>query len=94
MLSIGAVAIGSGGYYVAGVAEGLEDYYLPEGDREAPGEWFGRGVLGLGLSGEIERQAFLDLLANRDPNTGERPGSGREPGAPTTSPSALPRASR
>jgi len=72
VLSIGAVAGGSGGYYVAGVAEGLEDYYLPAQDREAPGEWYGKGAEALGLSGEVDAQAFLDLLANRDPNTGVR----------------------
>ncbi|MFN0089329.1 MAG: relaxase domain-containing protein [Acidimicrobiales bacterium] len=68
MLTAGAVAAGSGGYYVAGVAGGLGGLVPPAEDREAPVEWFGRAALGLG----VEAGEFLDLLANRDPNTGRR----------------------
>lgn len=62
MLSIGAMATGSGSYYV-GLAR--EDYYLEGG--EPPGRWWGQGAQALGLSGEVERDAFLRVFEGFHP---------------------------
>ena len=46
------------------------DLNLPGG--QAPGLWQGRGAELLGLSGEVEEQAFLNVLSGRHPVTGEQ----------------------
>lgn len=48
---------GQGGYY-SGLAR--EDYYLNGG--EPPGVWLGDGAEKLGLSGQIQREEFLELF--------------------------------
>jgi conjugative relaxase-like TrwC/TraI family protein len=58
----------AGVYYV----EALPSYYLDPG--EPPGVWRGRGAGLLGLSGEVEEDAFLALMARLHPETGERLG--------------------
>lgn len=55
---------GAGRYYT----EHLPSYYL-DGD-EPPGRWWGRGADRLGLQGEVDSDAFLALMAGRDPATG------------------------
>jgi conjugative relaxase-like TrwC/TraI family protein len=54
-----------GRYYT----EQLPSYYLDGG--EPPGVWWGRGAVRLGLVGEIDDEAFLAVMAGRDPETGE-----------------------
>lgn len=54
----------AGRYYT----EHLPSYYL-KGD-EPPGRWWGRGADRLGLHGEIDSDAFLAVMAGRDPGTG------------------------
>lgn len=49
---------------------GIEDYYAARG--EAPGRWIGGGCGGVGVSGAVERDAFLALMAGVDPGSGER----------------------
>ena len=55
----------AGRYYV----EDQLGYYLDRG--EPPGVWAGRGVAHLGLAGEVDEDAFLDLMAGTDPRTEE-----------------------
>lgn len=54
--------------------EGLSregDYYL-DAEQEIPGMWGGRAAEMLGLSGQINREAFHALCDNINPATGER----------------------
>jgi conjugative relaxase-like TrwC/TraI family protein len=55
---------GAGRYYT----ERLPSYYL-DGD-DPPGRWWGRGAGDLGLSGQVESEAFLAVMAGEDPTTG------------------------
>jgi TrwC relaxase len=55
----------AGLYYV----EALPSYYLDAG--EPAGHWRGDGTLFLGLEGEVDDKAFLNLMAGLDPATGE-----------------------
>ncbi|MGI8807700.1 MAG: MobF family relaxase [Acidimicrobiales bacterium] len=55
----------AGLYYV----EALPSYYLDAG--EPAGHWRGDGALFLGLDGEVDDDAFLNLMAGLDPATGE-----------------------
>ena len=57
--------MGAGRYYT----EHLPSYYL-DGD-EPPGRWWGRGADRLGLSDEIDPEAFLAVMAGHDPATGQ-----------------------
>ncbi len=59
MLSIGAA---SGGYY-AGLAS--EDYYHDGG--EPPGQWTGRGAEAFGLTGQVDKEQFLNLCEGFSP---------------------------
>lgn len=61
MLSIGTMGNGQGSYYVGLAAE---DYYIAGG--EPPGRWVGEGAELLGLSGQVERDQFLNLFAGFD----------------------------
>jgi conjugative relaxase-like TrwC/TraI family protein len=54
----------AGRYYT----EHLPSYYL-DGD-EPPGRWWGRGAALLGLSGCVEAEGFLAVMAGLDPATG------------------------
>jgi len=53
-------------YYTTGFA--TEDYYA----QEVVGDWGGKGAEILGLSGPVDRQAFMDLCDNLRPHTDER----------------------
>lgn len=79
MLSIGKLqnhtGRAAGSYYLEAVADGKDDYYLGHG--EAAGRWIGTGVQALGLSGEVAPDAFLAVVAGRQPGSGEW--LGREP---------------
>lgn len=68
MLSLGKLR--DPDYYLAMVADGLEEYYT--GAREAPGVWMGRSAGRLGLSGEVDAEALHRVLDHRDPQTGTR----------------------
>jgi len=75
VLSIAVMASGQPHYYLS-LASSAEDYYLgPKGTGgqgiEPPGEWYGEGTGPLGLSGRVERTAFLNLSRGRYPD-GER----------------------
>jgi conjugative relaxase-like TrwC/TraI family protein len=48
------------GYWLAKVANGIEDYYA--GDGESGGEWFGRGATALGLDGTINGNDLTEVL--------------------------------
>ena len=52
--------------------EGLkrDDYYLK--GEEVKANWLGTGAERLGLSGNVERDDFVALVRNRDPETGKR----------------------
>jgi len=54
----------AGRYYT----EHLPSYYLD--DDEPPGRWWGRGAGDLGLTGQVDPEAFLAVMAGEDPTTG------------------------
>ncbi len=56
----------AGAYYL----EQLPAYYLDAG--EPRGVWFGEGAGMLGLSGEVDDEAFLAVMAGRDPRRPDR----------------------
>ncbi len=59
----------AGAYYT----EELGGYYLDGGDPD--GEWWGRGAdIEFGLDGAVNPEAFLALMAGRDPRTGAQLG--------------------
>src|SRR4051812_594051 len=47
------------------------DYYMADA-QEMTGHWGGKGAAILGLSGEMDKDAFDALCDNLDPNTGKR----------------------
>jgi conjugative relaxase-like TrwC/TraI family protein len=55
-------------YYEQQVAQGLEDYLSGRG--ESPGRWIGGGCGGIGLSGQVDRDGFMRVMAGCDPRTG------------------------
>ena len=59
-------AAGAKSYFEEGLAR--EDYYTQDA---IVGQWHGKGAERLGLVGEIQREAFLKMCDNLDPNTGE-----------------------
>lgn len=69
MLSIGKLGQGQEQYYLEGVAEGAEDYYVYAG--EAPGRWAGGGSASLELTGEVGGDVFTAVLRAVDPRTGQ-----------------------
>jgi len=56
----------AGSYYV----EQLPNYYLDSG--EPPGIWLGDAATELGLDGEVADDAFIALMAGKDPRRAER----------------------
>jgi conjugative relaxase-like TrwC/TraI family protein len=79
MLSIGKLAAGQANYYLqqarrrvdrpAGIATGVEDYYLA--GPEAAGEWIGALTRDLGVSGRVGDDGLHLALRSRSPMTGE-----------------------
>jgi len=69
VLSIGKLGFGQEGYYLDTVATGVEDYYVGRG--EAPGRWTGTLGAELGLDGQIDADTLREVLAGRDPSSGE-----------------------
>jgi hypothetical protein len=64
VLSIGRLGVASGAdYYLANVANSVDDYYLGKG--EAPGRWIGATSANLGLSGVVDPVALRNLLDGR-----------------------------
>ncbi|MFN8215699.1 MAG: MobF family relaxase [Solirubrobacterales bacterium] len=55
-------------YWINAVAEGGEDYYSKPG--EAPGYWAGSLAAELGLTGEVDPDAYALILAGEDPGGG------------------------
>ena len=68
MLTIGK--LGNPDYYLAQVADGLEEYYTNA--KEAPGVWMGASAERLGLVGEVDGDELHRVLDHRDPKTGTR----------------------
>ncbi|MDP9337114.1 MAG: relaxase domain-containing protein, partial [Actinomycetota bacterium] len=69
-MSIGKLSAGQEGYYLAGVAHSVEDYYIEAG--EVPGRWLGAGAEQLGLAGEVADDDFRTVLSGVDPSAGVR----------------------
>ncbi|MBY5161483.1 MobF family relaxase [Salsipaludibacter albus] len=65
MLNIGRMAPGGEDYYLATVADGVEEYYFGHG--ELPGRWLGGGADTLGLSGRVTPEQLRTVLGGRDP---------------------------
>ena len=82
MLSIGRLGVTGGAeYYLAKVANNVDDYYLGRG--EAPGQWIGTTSERLGLVGQVDAQALRNLLAGKSAtgaDLGARLSSERRPG--------------
>ena len=51
----------AGGYYLNASLQG-----------EAPGRWFGLGAAALGLAGDVIREPYLAVYAQRHPATGDQ----------------------
>ena len=82
VLSIGRLGVVTGAdYYLANVANSVDDYYLGRG--EAPGQWIGATSAALDLTGVVDSEALRNLLDGRG-GGGEDLGimrrSGRRPG--------------
>jgi len=82
VLSIGRLGVVTGAdYYLANVANSVDDYYLGRG--EAPGQWIGATSAALDLTGVVDSGALRSLLDGRG-GGGEDLGimrrSGRRPG--------------
>ena len=69
MLSVAKLSPGQEAYYDQQVAQGADDYY--EGKGEAKGEWSGKAAAELDLEGEVDSEAFAQLIAGTDPRTGD-----------------------
>ena len=54
----------AGGYYL----DALPHYYTEAG--EPPGRWYGALATQLGLTGQVDEPAFVDLMAGRNPLSG------------------------
>lgn len=70
VISIGKLSAGQEGYYLNGVAHGVEDYYIEAG--EVPGRWIGAGAEQLGLVGDVGDVEFRAVLSGVDPSAGVR----------------------
>ena len=68
MVGVTKIGRANANYWIEAVAEGGEDYYTKPG--EAPGEWMGELAADLGLSGEVDREAYAAVLAGKHPLTG------------------------
>ncbi len=82
VLSISRLGVVTGAdYYLANVANSVDDYYLGRG--EAPGQWIGATSAALDLTGVVDSEALRNLLDGRG-GGGEDLGimrrSGRRPG--------------
>jgi len=70
MLSLGKITLNGEGYYLAAVAEGVDEYY--RGVGEAPGRWSGTAAESLGLEGEVIPEQLRAVWSGLDPGTGEK----------------------
>ncbi|MPZ29348.1 MAG: relaxase domain-containing protein, partial [Micromonosporaceae bacterium] len=68
--TFGKVTAGRVDYYTEQVATERHDYYAGHG--EAPGVWTGKFAADLGLSGQIDAEAFRAVLTGRHPESGEK----------------------
>ena len=82
VLSIGRLGVVTGAeYYLANVANSVDDYYLGRG--EAPGQWIGATSAALDLTGVVDAGALRNLLEGRGcggEDLGIMRRSGRRPG--------------
>ena len=69
MVGVTKIGRANANYWIEAVAEGGDDYYTKPG--EAPGEWMGELAAELGLDGEVDRDAYVALLAGKHPVTGD-----------------------
>lgn len=69
MLSIGKTRLSGEGYYLAAVADGVEEYY--RGVGEAPGRWTGDAAVTLRLAGEVVAEQLHAVWAGQHPVAGE-----------------------
>ena len=69
MLRINTSKVSAKTYYTQNISRN-DSYYVNR--FELPGQWGGRGAAMLGLSGEVEHDAFAALCDNAHPHTGER----------------------
>src|SRR3954452_1749286 len=76
VMSIWKLRVGAEAYYLAQVANGLEDYYTGRG--EDTGRWLGAGSSGLGLElgGRADGGDLRAVLAGLQPGAGQSPNGG------------------
>src|SRR5690348_397143 len=48
-----------------------DDHYYVN-SQEVPGQWLGKGAVRLRLQSEVDKESFVSLCRNRDPNTGKK----------------------
>jgi conjugative relaxase-like TrwC/TraI family protein len=72
VLSIGKIELKGEGYYLAAVADGVDEYY--RGVGEAPGHWTGTAIDQLGLHGDVTAEDLHAIWSGLDPSTGEQLG--------------------
>jgi conjugative relaxase-like TrwC/TraI family protein len=70
VLTIAKLGVGQENYYLAKVAQGIEDYYTGQG--EVAGAWMGRGAARLGLVGDVAGDELRAAFGGIDPTTGRR----------------------
>ena len=68
MLSIGKIELKGEGYYLAAVADGVDEYY--RGVGEAPGRWVGGAAERLELGGKVAADDLHSVWSGLDPATG------------------------
>ncbi len=72
MLSLGKIKLNGESYYIAAVADGVDEYY--RGVGEAPGRWSGSAAEPLGLVGEVDAEQLHAVWSGLDPATGKQLG--------------------
>ncbi len=72
MLRLGKIKLNGESYYIAAVADGVDEYY--RGVGEAPGRWSGTAAESLGLAGEVAAEDLHAVWSGLDPATGEKLG--------------------
>lgn len=70
MVGVTKIQRGNADYWLNAVAQGGDDYYTKPG--EAPGEWVGELADELGLSGQVDAEAYAAILEGRDPLSGDQ----------------------
>jgi len=89
LLSIGKIKLSGEGYYLAAVAEAIDEYYAGWARRRVVGS--APAGHGLGLAGEVDADDLHAVWAGTNPASGERLGRSRSVGSPGSTSRSGPR---